>query len=1497
MPTGMAPRGSAGGPLSAFSATDLGGSVSRGGKGLPLRRLQAVNDGLVLGYSFNEGSGSVVTDSSSSGIVGTVAGAVWAPAGRHGGALSFNGVSAFVDLGNPAALRITGSMSWAAWVYATGRPPDDGNILARTGGSAGTVGMQFKSSPDTGPHTFGIGISSNGTQLTQRYSTTSPQLNTWYHVAAVYDATARTLDVYVNGVLDNGVLSGTVPASQFVSTANVLIGKRSDGYLFQGLIDDLRVYNRALAGSEIGAVMNTPVGSTSTDTTPPSVPGPVSALVVGSSEIDLSWGAASDDVGVVGYRVERCVGAACSGFVEVGAPVGTSFASTGLSASTTYRFRVRAVDAAGNPGPYTTPVEATTGVAPGFAVDSVVENLDLVDSMRFLPDGSMLMGELGGTIRVVRAGQTQPDATPFNVIAGAVQEGDAGLLDLTLDPGFATNGFYYVYYAHTVGASFRDRVSRFTAAAGWTTTVPGSEVVLWQDDAASVQVEHHGATLAFGPDGKLYISIGDNGMPADSQSLANFHGKVLRINADGTVPADNPFVDGAGGNKDEIWAYGLRNPYRLSFDPPTGRLYAGDVGGNDDSTAWEELNVIVRGANYGWPLCEGVCGTAGVTSPIYTYPHNGRDAAIMGGFVYRGSQFPTAYQGNYFFADYAQNWLKRITLDAAGQVTGVYNFLPLDGSLDDPAIGDPVQLLSGADGSLYYLDLSFDEQAHALNPGTLRRVRFTGTGNHAPTVAIAATPSQGLPPLQVQFSSAGTSDLDGDTLSYAWTFGDAGTSTLPNPSHTYATGGSYTATLVVSDGTDTAFKSTTITVGTAPVGTILTPTDGTTFRAGDHIVITGDGADPDDGVLPDSAFTWKAVFHHDSHIHPAVGPVTGSRSFALDIPTSGHDFQGFTRYEIILTVKDSSGLEHSTSIFIFPQKVNLAFATIPSGLTLQLDSITKTAPFVLDTLRGFHHTIAAPDQTSGQHSYTFSTWSDGGTRSHEITVPDVDTSYAATFAESSPPIDPGLVAAYSFDAGAGTTLTDQSGNGVTGTLTNATWTAAGKNGAALSLNGTNGFVDLGNPSVLRITGSMSWAAWVYATGRPPDDGNILARTGGSAGTVGMQFKSSPDTGPHTFGIGISGDGTQLTQRYSTTSPQLNTWYHVAAVYDATARTLDVYVNGVLDNGVLSGTVPASQFVSTANVLIGKRSDGYLFQGLIDDLRVYNRALAGSEIGAVMNTPVGSTSTDTTPPSVPGPVSLTVVSSSRIDLGWAAATDNVAVTGYRVERCSGSGCTSFTEVGTPATTSFSNTGLAASTLYRYRVRAADAAGNTGPFTAIVEATTPAPPATGDTGWTSPTAQAFDAGGDGNGYQTSPGSAFADDGIFAVDTNSGTGSNTSCTSSQKDKHRFSGYVITLPTGATVKGIEVQLQAKADSTAGSPRICVQLSWNGGASWTSAKTTSTLTTAEAAYILGSASDTWGRAWSATELGTTFRVRVIDVASATARDFSLDWIAVRVSY
>ncbi|HKZ54161.1 MAG TPA: M14 family metallopeptidase [Anaerolineales bacterium] len=170
----------------------------------------------------------------------------------------------------------------------------------------------------------------------------------------------------------------------------------------------------------------------------------------------------------------------------------------------------------------------------------------------------------------------------------------------------------------------------------------------------------------------------------------------------------------------------------------------------------------------------------------------------------------------------------------------------------------------------------------------------------------------------------------------------------------------------------------------------------------------------------------------------------------------------------------------------------------------------------------------------------------------------------------------------------------------------------------------------------------------------------------------------------------------------------------------------------------------------------------------------------------------------------------------------------------------------------------------------------------------------------TGFRSPGANAAvtSGSGDNNGYEVNPTNAAADDGLYAVDNNSGTGTSTSCTSTAKDRHIYYNHGFSIPGGATIQGIEVRVNARVDSTSGSPKICVQLSWDGGVTWTAAKSSGTLATSETTRILGGTADTWGRTWSSAEFGdTSFRVRLTDVASQTARDFSLDWVAVQVSY
>jgi len=325
-----------------------------------------------------------------------------------------------------------------------------------------------------------------------------------------------------------------------------------------------------------------------------------------------------------------------------------------------------------------------------------------------------------------------------------------------------------------------------------------------------------------------------------------------------------------------------------------------------------------------------------------------------------------------------------------------------------------------------------------------------------------------------------------------------------------------------------------------------------------------------------------------------------------------------------------------------------------------------------------------------------------------------------------PPQTDGLVAAYGFSEGSGTTTADASGNSNTGTLNGTSWTAAGRAGNALAFNGSSAFVDLGNGATLQLTGSMTISAWIRAAAFPVDDAAIVSKRTGSP-NQGFQLDTTVDRGPRTIGFKLTSATGALMARYGATTLQVNQWYHVAGVYDAAAQTLDVYLNGAFDNGTLLGTVTSTQQNSALNVNIGRRAgtSGFAFNGIIDEVRIYNRALTQAQIQTDMGTPTGGGTpapADTTPPGAPGTLTATASGSTGIDLAWGAASDNVGVAGYRVERCAGSGCTSFGQIATPTGTTFSDTSLAAATSYSYRVRAADAAGNLGAYSNAASATT-------------------------------------------------------------------------------------------------------------------------------------------------------------------------------
>ncbi len=257
-------------------------------------------------------------------------------------------------------------------------------------------------------------------------------------------------------------------------------------------------------------------------------------------------------------------------------------------------------------------IAATAGRAAtlptGFTEALVASGLNNPTAMQFAPDGRLFVCEQGGRLRVIKNGALL--STPFLTVTVS-SSGERGLLGVAFDPNFAVNQYVYVYYTATSPA-VHNRVSRFTASGD--VAAVGSEVALLDLDNLSSATNHNGGALNFGPDGKLYISVGENANSANAQTLSNLLGKILRLNADGTLPTDNPFYASATGQNRAIWALGLRNPFTFAFSPSGSSMFVNDVG----QSAFEEINDGAPGANYGWPDTEGATTDPRFDSPRYS---------------------------------------------------------------------------------------------------------------------------------------------------------------------------------------------------------------------------------------------------------------------------------------------------------------------------------------------------------------------------------------------------------------------------------------------------------------------------------------------------------------------------------------------------------------------------------------------------------------------------------------------------------------------------------------------------------------------------------------------------------------------------------------------------------------------------------------------------------------------------------------------------------------
>uniref|UniRef100_UPI0035686810 PKD domain-containing protein n=1 Tax=Nocardioides sp. TaxID=35761 RepID=UPI0035686810 len=608
------------------------------------------------------------------------------------------------------------------------------------------------------------------------------------------------------------------------------------------------------------------------------------------------------------------------------------------------------------------------------------------------------------------------------------------------------------------------RVSRLPAtrvADGW---AAGAEQVLIEDTCMQFQ-SHGSGDVAFGPDGYLYASAGDGasfdtedygqaGNPCgdpveeggalraqDSRTSGDplgLNGAVFRID-----PATGLAPGGTDDNAARLVTYGQRNPWRLSFRPGTSELWSVDVG----SSGWEEINrtdmaSFTAAINRGWPCYEGgdadpdpavfdaqsqvqagydsldlaLCedlyaeGSSAVAAPYFAYPTRGAgtltpgEACEVGTSSVSGTAFipasgtatdyPAQYRGALFFNDYARGC--------------VWHLGKLPNGDPDPArifpfvqrAESPVSVRVGPGGDLYYVDYGIVDGNVTPGAGAIHRVVYT-PGNQSPVAALSADRLSGPAPLTVNFDAGGSTDGDGDPLTYEWSldgdgvFDDGGGATK---SRTYPTPGNVTVKVRVSDGrggVDT--EQVTVSPGnSAPTLTSVSPASSLTWAVGDTIDFAATATDAQQD-LPDSAYTWQVAIQHCPSVCHTHGIATypGTRTGSFTAPD--HEYP--SNLLLNVTVTDDQGLTDSESVQIDPKSVAMNFATSPSGGPLTIAGSSATAPHSQTFIVGSGFNVSVPaTRTINGAEYEFASWSDGGARTHAVVAPANPATLTATYA-------------------------------------------------------------------------------------------------------------------------------------------------------------------------------------------------------------------------------------------------------------------------------------------------------------------------------------------------------------------------------------------------------------------------------------------------------------------------------------------------------------------
>jgi glucose/arabinose dehydrogenase/PKD repeat protein len=675
------------------------------------------------------------------------------------------------------------------------------------------------------------------------------------------------------------------------------------------------------------------------------------------------------------------------------------------------------------------PASAQT-VAPDGFEDAAVAAVPAPTALAVTPDGRLLIASQFGQLYVYQSG-VGIGAPALDLGNDVCAYRERGLVGLAVDPDFSSNHFIYASYTFNKFGDCAEegpftpvgRVSRFQLNDS-NRIERSSERVLIDNVPSPIGV-HNLDDVEFGKDGYLYVSVGDGGCDYaydsgcfDSNDAArDLHalvGKVLRITRDGDIPPGNPFTgantarcSGEGGTQpglvcQEIFATGLRNPWRLVFDPNAEgtRFFIHDVG----QDTWEEIDEGIAGADYGWNWREGFCANSsttdcsttpmpGLTNPLFAYDRSDGCASITGGAFVPNGSWPAEFDGVYLFSDFVCGTIFKLVRDGDGHLTRETFLTGLgDSSATDMHFGP-----HGDGIALYYTTYG----------GELRRLSYVGGANRNPVASVSAAPVFGAPPLAVEFDATASSDPDGDELTFDWDFGD-GTPAARGRTvqHTYSSDGIYTATLRVSDpeGAESSV-SVRIDVGNSPPQpAILAPQPDLQFAVGDTILLRGRADDSEDGELPESSLTWRVLLHHNTHTHGFLPPTNGNNVAILAPGPENLEAAATSYLEVQLTATDSKGRSTTVTQSLMPRTAWISVSSDPPGAVLRIDNAEVTTPVSVMSWVNYGVSVEAASQLdAGGVPLVFAAWSDGGAAAHTILTADTSSGYTAYFTRQTPP--------------------------------------------------------------------------------------------------------------------------------------------------------------------------------------------------------------------------------------------------------------------------------------------------------------------------------------------------------------------------------------------------------------------------------------------------------------------------------------------------------------